>query len=445
MRRASVVLALIAAASFPAPRAAFAQEPPPAPPAASRSLDRILAVVGNRAILASQIEEDIVQMEAQGRAAPTDSAGRAALRRQMLEQVIEEELLAQAAQRDTTVKVTEEEVRDQVEQTYQNVRRQFSTEAEFREQLRLARFGSVEDWRRMLTDDQRRAIQIRRLIESLQQQGKLRPIPPSDAEMREFWEANRAAQPRRPAVISFRQIVMKPEADSASRERARRLADSLVIELRRNADFSSIAKRFSADTASREQGGELGWFRRGVMVKEFEDVAFRLRPGTISDPVETSFGFHIIRVERTQPAEILARHILITPEVSPAQVEVMRRRADSVHALAARGLPFDSLARIYADPEEPKLAEDAPVTDLPPEYKELLATDTTLGLKPVVVGGAGTQRPKFTIVEVTARHAEGELTFDDVKQRIRASLGEQLAIRRYIDQLRRQTYVDVRL
>jgi peptidyl-prolyl cis-trans isomerase SurA len=439
-----MALALIAAAAFAGSRAAAAQDPaPPAP--ASRTLDRIMAVVGNRAILASQVEEDIVQMQAQGRPVPPDSAGRAALRVQMLEQMIEEELLAQAAQRDTTVKVTEEEVRDQVEQTYQNVRRQFSTEAEFREQLRLARFGSVEDWRRMLTDDQRRAIQIRRLIESLQQQGKLRPIPPTEAEMREFWEANRAAQPRRPAVVSFRQIVMKPKPDSASRERARRLADSLVVELRRDADFSSLAKRFSADTASREQGGELGWFRRGVMLKEFEDVAFRLRPGVISDPVETSFGFHIIRVERTQPAEILARHILITPDVSPAQVELMRRQADSVQALLARGLPFDSLARLYADPEEPKLAEDAPITDLPAEYRDLLTRDTTPGLKPLLVVGAGTQRPKFTVLDVTVRHAEGELTFDDVKQRIRASLGEQLAIRRYIDELRRQTYVDVRL
>lgn len=444
MRRAPIALGLITAAAFAGSRAAAAQDPaPPAP--ASRTLDRIMAIVGNRAILASQVEEDIVQMQAQGRPVPPDSAGRAALRVQMLEQMIEEELLAQAAQRDTTVKVTEEEVRDQVEQTYQNVRRQFSTEAEFREQLRLARFGSVEDWRRMLTDDQRRAIQIRRLIESLQQQGKLRPIPPTEAEMREFWEANRAAQPRRPAVVSFRQIVMKPKPDSASRARARRLADSLVVELRRDADFSSLAKRFSADTASREQGGELGWFRRGVMVKEFEDVAFRLRPGVISDPVETSFGFHIIRVERTQPAEILARHILITPDVSPAQVELMRRQADSVQALLARGLPFDSLARLYADPEEPKLAEDAPINDLPPEYRELLARDTTPGLKPLLVVGAGTQRPKFTVLDVTTRHAEGELTFDDVKQRIRASLGEQLAIRRYIDELRRQTYVNVRL
>jgi len=410
----------------------------------ARPIDRIVAVVGTRAILASQVDEDLVQMQAQGVTLPTDSAGRMRMRRQVLEQMIEEELLAQHAQRDTSVKVTEQEVQDQVEQTYQNVRRQFSSETEFREQLRIARFGSPDEWRRKLTEDQRRAIQIRRLIESQQQQGKLRPIPPSEDEMRAFWESNRAQQPRRPAVISFRQIVIKPQPDSAARARARHVADSLVVALRDGADFANAARRFTSDTSTREQGGELGWFRRGVMVKEFEDVAFRLRPGVIADPVETSFGFHIIRVERTQPAEILARHILIGPDVTPAQVEIARRLADSLHAALSRGASFDSVARLHADPEEPKFGEDAPVTQLPPEYQAVLAQDTTLGLKPVIVTAANTARPKFTILDITARHAEGELTYDDVKVRIRQTLGEQMAIRHYIDRIRRQTYVDIR-
>lgn len=442
MRRGALLgLALgVGAALAPVSLPAAAQEPP-----RTRTVDRIVAVIGSRPVLASQVEEDMVQMQAQGVTLPTDSAERASLRRQVLEQMIDEELLAQQAQRDTAVKVTDQEVQDQVEQTYQNIRRQFSSETEFREQLRLARFGSPDEWRRKLTEDQRRAIQIRRLIENLQQQGKLRPIPPTEPQMRAFWEANRAQQPRRPAVVSFRQIVIKPQADSAARMRALRLADSLVQALRDGADFANAARRFSGDSASREQGGELGWFRRGVMVKEFEDVAFRLRPGFVSDPVETSFGFHIIRVERTQPAEILARHILIMPEITDAQIDIARRLADSVHAALTRGAPFDSVSRLHADPEEPKFGEAAPITQLPPEYQELLARDSTLGLKPVLVAGPDTRRPKFTILEITERHEEGELTFDEVKTRIRQTLGEQAAIRYYIEQLRRQTYIDIRL
>src|SRR5439155_800508 len=161
--------------------------------------------------------------------------------------------------------------------------------------------------------------------------GKLRPIPPTNAQMRQFWEENRGQQPKRPAAISFRQIVITAQADSAAKARARQLAESLVVVLRHGANFADVAKKYSADSTSREQGGELGWFRRGPMVKQFEDVAFRLRPGEISDPVETEFGYHIIQVERVQPAEVLARHVLIAPAISTAQIALARRLADSLH------------------------------------------------------------------------------------------------------------------
>lgn len=441
MRLLLALLAACAATAAPAP----AQQPP-----SEQSLDRIVAIVGTRPILASQIEEEMVQAQAQGQPLPSDSAGRAVMRRQILDRLVELELLVQQAQRDTSIKVTDQEVLDQVEQTYQNVRKQFRSETEFRDQIRQARFGSVEEWRRWLADQQRRELYAQRLIEAQRQKGKLRPIPPTDAQMREFWEQNRAQQPRRPATVSFRQIVIRPAPDSAAKRVASQRAESLVVELRKGADFAAAAKRFSGDSASAAQGGELGWFRRGVMVKEFEDMAFRLRPGEISPVVETSFGFHIIKVERTQPAEILARHILIVPEISAGQIAIARRLADSLHDALARtgatgGATFDSLAKVYADPLEPKLAEDAPLTEMPPEYQQVVSNDTTTGLKPVVAEGTNTPRPKFVVLEVTARHDAGDLTFDDVKLRIRQSLGEQLAIRHFIDQLKRQTYIDIRL
>ena len=435
MRRSLVIGALLALGVLPA--GAAGQAP--------RSMDRIVAVVGTRPILASHVDEELVRYQAQGGQLPTDSTARAKLRRQILDRMVEEELVVQQAQRDTTVKVTEQEVLEAVEQTYQNARKQFSSEVEFQTQLRAVGLGTVEEWRRQLADDQRRRILQDRLFESLRQKGKLKPIPPTDAQMRDFWESNRAQQPKRPATVSFRQIVIKPQPDSATRVRAYQLAESLLVVLRHGTDFAAVAKRFSADTASREQGGELGWFRRGVMFKQFEDVAFRLRPGEISDVVETPFGFHIIKLERAQPAEILARHVLIMPDLTPAQIDIARRQADSVQGALTRGSSFDSLARIAADPEEPKLAEDAPITELPQEYQDLLARDTTVGLKPVITVGAGSRRPKFVVIEITRRHPEGELAFDDVKVRIKEILGNDLAIRHYIDQLRRQTYIDVRL
>ena len=420
-----------------------------APPAAraqagGQMVDRIAAVVGTRAILASQVDERLVLLQSQGQSVPADSAGRAAARRRILDRMVEEELLVQQAERDTTVKVTEQEIQDQVEQSVQNVRRQFASEIEFQQQLRLANFGSVEEWRRWLTDQQRRETLTQRLLETQRQKGKLRPIPPTDAQMREFWEQNQGQAQRRPATVSFRQIVVTPAPDSAARAHTRQTAESLLAALRGGADFAEAARRYSRDSVSAQNGGSLGWFRRGIMVKAFENAVFRLRPGEISEPVETEFGFHVIQLERAQPAEVMARHILLMPVISPAQVAIARRLADSVHARLAAGAPFDSLARAVGDPNEPKLAEAVPVGQLPPEYQRLVAADSALGLKPVFPINAGSERPKFAVLELTERQAEGELTFDDVKDRIRQQLGQDLAIKHYLDQLRRQTYIDIR-
>jgi peptidyl-prolyl cis-trans isomerase SurA len=432
-RLGAAVLVAMAAA----PCAAMAQVP--------ILVDRIVAVVGTQPILASQLDEEIASAQAQGQQLPSDSAGRAAVRRRILNNLVETELLVQQAERDTSVKVTEQEVHEAVEQTVKNVRNRFASEQEFQSQLKLAAFGGVEEWRRWLTEQQRRQILQQRLIESLRQKGKIKPIPPSDAQIRAYWEENRTPDQTRPATVSFRQIIVLPQPDSTARGQALTRADSLLKALRAGADFADLARRFSDDSVSRDSGGSLGWFRRGTMVKPFEQAAFRLRPGDLSYPVETVFGFHIIQVQRVQPAEVLARHILIAPKISTAQIAAARVQADTVHNALARHLSFDSLAQRFGDENAPKLAEAVDITKLAPEYQQLLAKDSTVGLKPVVEMGVGSRRPEFAVLEVTARQAAGPLTYDDVRERIRSDLSQQLGVEHYLDQLRRITYIDIRL
>jgi parvulin-like peptidyl-prolyl isomerase len=87
-------------------------------------------------------------------------------------------------------------------------------------------------------------------------------------------------------------------------------AQNVLARLKAGEDFASVAKELSIDEATIEDGGDLGWFPRGVMASEFEDAAFALQPGETSDIVQTSFGYHIIQVEERDPNRELEPYLL---------------------------------------------------------------------------------------------------------------------------------------
>jgi peptidyl-prolyl cis-trans isomerase SurA len=400
--------------------------------------------VGNRPVLASQVDEEVFSRQSQGQSPPKDPDSLAALRKQVIASIVDEELLVQQAQRDTAIKVTDQEIADGVEQQVRKVRGNFTSEVDYKNELKRAGFGTPEEYRRWLTDQQRRAAFQNRLIEKLRQDGKLKPVSPTEQEMRAYFNEQKGALGNRPATVSFRQIVIAPRPAPEAKARTRAQADSIVLELRRGADFATAAKRFSQDPGSKDQGGSLNWFRRGVMVPEFERVAFALRPGVVSDPVESPFGYHIIQVERVQPGEVQARHILLIPDIDSIHVDSARALADSVRALVLRGARFDSLQRALHDPSAEKQVDNVPADKLPEAYAKAFGDADSGAVAPVFsLPGAGT-REQFVIAQITGRRPPGDIRYEDVRDRIRDQLGQQLAIRRYIDRLRGSTYVEVR-
>ena len=151
-------------------------------------------------------------------------------------------------------------------------------------------------------------------------------------------------------------------------------------------------------------------------------------------------------MERTQPAEVQARHILLIPEIDSANVKKAHALANRLHDLVARGAPIDSLQRLYHDPAGgEREAENVPADKLPEAYAGPIAKADSGAVVPVfTVKGAG-DRDQYVVLKVTDRRSQGDIRFEDVKDRIRQQLGQELAIRRYIDQLRKSTYVELRI
>lgn len=407
-------------------------------------IDRVVAVVGRVAIPFSRVEEQLNLMRARGQPVPTDSTALRQLEQSIVNQLVADELLYQEASADTSIHVSDQQVQGAVDQAIRRIRTQFSSDVDFQRQLQASGFGTLAEYRRWIADQQRRDLLEQSLLQQLRQKGELKPVPPTDAEMHAFYDQVKGQQTR-PAVVSFRQIVIRPRPDSLAVVRAYELADSLYLAIKSGADFAALAKRFSDDPGSREQGGELGYFRRGHMLRAFDQVAFSLRPGQTAPPVRTPFGFHVIQVERVDPSEVEARHILIAPAITDSNVQAAARLADSLATLAREGASFDSLAHLYHDPTEQAFGEGVVLDSMPPVYRN--AFDTAQAGQ--IVGPLRLVQPdssvKFALVRLEEKRPAGEYSYDELKDRIREQLSSEAAERAYIDTLRTRTYVDVRL
>ena len=445
MKRFAVTLLLAALLSGGAVRVLSAQATAPL------VIDRVVAVVGKTPILDSQVDELLFRKQSEGLKLPTDTTALKALKRQFVDSLITEELLYQQAQADTMVKVTDQETNDATDQVVRNVRKSLPSELEFTAELRREGWQSVDEWRRFLLQEQRRTLMIDRFRQRLQDQGKLKPLSPTEKETRAFYDAMKGGFDSLPPTISIKQIVIAPKANDAAKAAARALADSIARELRKgdSASFANAAKRFSMDSGSGAIGGELGWARRGKYVPEFERAVFSLKPGAISDPVETTFGFHILQVSRVNAGEVNARHILIMPKIDSAAAAAARMLADSLYAALLRGAAFDSLQHLYHNPAEEKVSDDVPLPSLQanfPEYTRALAgVDSGQLSKPFRIGGGQpSNADKWAIVRVTGRHPAGPVSYEALADRIRTYLGKENATRAYINSLRAKTYIEIK-
>ena len=408
-------------------------------------LDRIVAVVGDQVITHFDVQERLIGLQQNPNfRPPRTEAELNKLTLEIVNTLIDEEVLIQKAQ-ELKVEISDGELGATVDKQLRDIRARFATDQEFRSELAKAGLGTPEDYRRFLIDQMRRTELQRRVVSKLRQEGKLPPVNVSQDSVEATFNRSRAALPRRPATVTFRQVIIEPTAADAARERARVKAESLLAEVKRGGDFERIAKRESADSASRELGGDLGWNRRGKMVPEFERWMFGLRPGDLSPVVATQFGFHIIRVDRAQPGEVKARHILVAPVVDSADFRRARARADSAAARWMAGTPFDSLVKAYHDPtEETTILTPIPRdSGLPPSYQAAFTGKKAGDMVVFEIAGRN-GAPKYVVAQLASADEGGEYTLADLKDRVRQQLVEEASYRRMLDNLRKELYVSVR-
>ena len=284
-------LALAAAASLGAQVPAA-----PAAPTAPVPLDAIIAVVGDQPITRFDLREALLAKIQRGEVKePTDSASDAALQHDVLDDLIQDELLIQKA-KDLKIEVLDAEITPDVDRQVRDTRARFPNESEFRNALVKASLGTPEEYRRFLMEQFRRQQIRQKVLRKLNQDGKIVPINVTDAEISAEFEKAKEFIPKKPATVTFKQIVIAPTATAAAREAARLKAEAVLAEIKGGADFEKIAKRESMDPQTRETGGDIGWARRGENVPEFDRWLFgssfvaALQPGSNEPGRRASIG-----------------------------------------------------------------------------------------------------------------------------------------------------------
>lgn len=403
-------------------------------------VDEVVAIVGDSVILLSQVIQGENTWRAQGRPVPEEGTReREEFRQERLEEIVQQLLVLQAAAQDTLLEVEDERVEDQLQERMAQIENNFGSRTAMEQQLEIEGL-TVQSYREMMREQiaQEQLVQL-----YMARHGDQGAVEVTEDEMRAFFEEGRATLEERPATVTFKQVMLSVAPSDSSRQAARETLEGLLERARAGEDFAALATEYSQDPGSMTAGGDLGWFRRGDMVDEFEEAAFTLLEGGISEVVETIHGFHIILLERMRVAERKARHILIRPETGPQDNSRTRRVAEEVAARAATE-DFQALIDEYHDSSLPDSAT-VPLRQiaqiLPAAYlAALTGREEGEVVGPLQFGYLGQER--FAVLKIVERREAGEFTYEDLEPQIRATLMRQKRVEALMENLRARTYVE---
>lgn len=302
------------------------------------NIDKIIAKVDDYIILKSDLENAYREFLSRGEFADPNA------KCYILQQLIQEKMFLAQAIIDS-VEVSDLVVQSQLSQRMESV---------------IARVGSTEELEKFygktidqieeeLFDDIKQQMIIQKMQTEITAGLKVSP-----AEVRKFYnKIPKDSLPYFSTEVAVAQIVIVPKAGKEQKSKVQRLMYEIKGRIITGEPFGNLARQYSEDPGSAVQGGQLPFYSRGQLAPEFEATAMTLKPGEVSDPVETQFGYHIIELQEKRGNTFRSRHILISPKPSDSDVDKSYRYIDSLRtAILNDSISFQEAAKEYSDDKQ---------------------------------------------------------------------------------------------
>jgi len=312
-------------------------------------VDRIVAIIGDEIILESDLNVRIQAAMLQNQVDQNDPD----VKRKVLEAMINEKLILAQAVLDS-ITVSDDEVNQMLDTRIKQLIQQYGSE----QRLEQAAGMPIGKLKRDVKEEWRKQLMVNRL-----QEKKFADMQVSRRDVEEFYNAYKDSLPVVPEEIELSHIFIFPKASTEAKKIAYNKVKALLDSLKAGANFAELAKRYSEDIATAKNGGDLGLVRRGEFIKEFAEVAFALQEGQISNPVETTFGYHLIQLLERRGEAIHVRHILIKVGKTQADddstiafLKQLKQKAlaETLVSSSAVNEKFAEMAKKYSEDDETK-------------------------------------------------------------------------------------------
>ncbi|TAF45022.1 MAG: peptidylprolyl isomerase [Sphingobacteriales bacterium] len=308
--------------------------------AQKKVLDKVVAVVGDNVILLSEIDQQYAQYLVQGNKPDPN------IRCYFIQTMLSQKLLSQQAVIDS-IKVEDGQIDDEINRRM----RTMISRAQGQDKLEAFLGRSVIQYKDEIRPDIKEQMVAQRMQQKITEKVEVTPL-----EVRRFFEAiPKDSLPNYNTEVEVGEIVIHPKLTKKEKEFFKDKAEGLRLRIKAGDNFGTLARLYSQDPGSAREGGELGFFDRQTMAKEFTAWAFKLKEGEISPVFETEFGFHFLEVLERRGEQVRVRHILIIPDNTNESLMRDKAEIDSIYKLVVtKKIDFSTAASLNSDNNDTK-------------------------------------------------------------------------------------------